>query len=141
MDIIQKVKSLNLPVGQYAVFGSAPMAIRKIRESHDIDMVVTEELYQHLKDHGWKDKVSNNGSKMLHKDEFEVGMSWEFGEYKPDVANLIQNADMFEGIPFVKLEEVLKWKKAWGRDKDQVDIKLIEEYMQMQNLDPGFNPG
>jgi hypothetical protein len=40
-DIINKVKPLNLPKGQYVVFGSCPMALAGLREAGDIDMLVT----------------------------------------------------------------------------------------------------
>ena len=38
-DLFQKVKELNLPKGKYALFGSAPMGLRGIRECHDIDII------------------------------------------------------------------------------------------------------
>src|SRR3989344_4860426 len=107
MDIIKKVKSLNLPLGQYAVFGSGPMSIRGIRESHDIDLVITTQLYEKLKSLGWKEVISNNGSPVLHDDGLEAADSWNFGEYNPDVNELIGNSELIRGIPFIKLEEVI----------------------------------
>ncbi len=40
-ELFKKVKNLNLPIGDYALFGSAPMGIRGLRECHDIDIIVT----------------------------------------------------------------------------------------------------
>jgi hypothetical protein len=69
----------------------------------------------------------------LYKDNIEVGDVWDYGEYNPDPQLLINDADIIDGVPFVRLEEVLKWKKAYGREKDKMDIKLIEEYLKNQS--------
>lgn len=129
MDIIRKVKSLNLPLGEYAVFGSGPLVIRGIREAHDIDVVVTPELYQKLKKEGWKEKVWEGGGKHLAKGVFEVTTKWGCGEYNPAIDQLIDEAEIMDEIPFVRLEEVLKWKQAFGREKDKRDIQLIEDFL------------
>ena len=46
-----------------------------------------------------------------------------------DINVLIDSADIIEGFRFVKLEYVLEWKKFLGREKDLIDIKLIENYL------------
>ena len=43
------VKSLNLPIGHYAITSSGPLGIRGIRLINDIDLVVDNELWQTLK--------------------------------------------------------------------------------------------
>ena len=48
----------------------------------------------------------------------------------PRQKNLLKMAEIIEGIPFAPLTEVLKWKKAFGRPKDVVDIELIEQYLE-----------
>lgn len=55
-----------------------------------------------------------------------------FREYTPDPQYLIDNAEIINGVPFVKLEEVIKWKKAFGRPKDLEDIKRIEEFLKKE---------
>lgn len=47
-NLFEKFKALNLPLGEYAIFGSGPMAIRELRESADIDLVVTEKFFEEL---------------------------------------------------------------------------------------------
>jgi hypothetical protein len=53
MEIIKEVKSLNLPIGQYVVFGSGPLQIHGIRESNDVDLLVLPGLFEKLKGEGW----------------------------------------------------------------------------------------
>lgn len=48
-NLFQKVKDLNLPFGKYALFGSAPMGIRGLKDCHDIDIIVTEDIWNDIK--------------------------------------------------------------------------------------------
>lgn len=37
---LDELKALNLPAGQYAIFGSRPLAVRNLRDANDIDLIV-----------------------------------------------------------------------------------------------------
>lgn len=132
MNIVESVKSLDLKPGTYAVVGSGPLHVRKLREAHDIDLIVTEEVYATLKDLGWKENLypDNPGRpKALYNGDFDASTSWSVGNYNPDPADLIANTDVIDGVAFVKLSEVLQWKQACGRPKDVADVKLIKKYL------------
>ena len=129
-EIVKRTKSLGLHIGEYALFGSVPLAAHGIRESHDIDIIATHEVYEKLKKQGWEEEQFPEDRKMLQKDCFEIGDDWNFGTYNPDPALLIKNAEIIEGIPVVRLEEVVEWKKAFGREKDKLDIELIDRFLK-----------
>jgi len=58
--LLQELKKLNLPNDQYAIYGSGPLAIRGLKEIHDLDVIVTDELYQELaKKYSEKEKGVN----------------------------------------------------------------------------------
>jgi hypothetical protein len=46
------------------------------------------------------------------------------------VQNIIDKAEIIDGLTFVRLEEVLKWKKMMNREKDKKDIEIIENYLR-----------
>jgi len=46
--LLEELKKLNFPKDKYAVFGSGPLAIRNIREAHDLDVIVTHDFFQEL---------------------------------------------------------------------------------------------
>ena len=127
--LIEKVIKLNFPFGDYALFGSAPMFVRGLREEmHDVDIVVTEKLWQKMQTvPGWKMETASSGDPVLRFEELELFGGWAPGEW--DVDALIRTADVIDGLPFVTLANVLKWKKAYGREKDLADVKKIEEYL------------
>ncbi len=130
MDIIKLVKSLNLEKGEYSVFGSALLQIYNLRESNDIDIIVTENLYTKLRKNTiWKEKIHIHGNVSLYNNIFEIFKSWEFERYNPKIKDLIQDSIYIEDIPFVNIEEVLKWKKIRDLEKDKRDTKLIESYL------------
>lgn len=133
IEIIKKVKSLGLLEGSYVVFGSCPMAAAGIRESNDIDMLVTKQVFDDLAKTGWprshKDKFDNP----LTKDVFEIHYTWNFSKYSPTLEQLLATATVVDDIPFASLDEVRKWKAASGRLKDLKDIELIDKYFAKAN--------
>lgn len=52
------------------------------------------------------------------------------GNYKPDTENLIKSAEIISGVPFLTLQELMKFKKALGREKDLQDIKLMKQHLK-----------
>jgi len=133
-DIIRKTKELNLPKGSYIVFGSCPMAVARIRESSDIDMLVTDEVFESLATSGWKIVIKGPRDNPLALGDFEAHNNWNFSSYSPTLEQLLSTATVVEGVPFASLEEVRKWKAASGRPKDLVDIKLIDKYLEKQRI-------
>lgn len=130
-NIFNEVRSLNLPFGNYAVIGSGVMSAYGIRPHKDIDLVVTQDLYEELKKRGWQIKQV--------KPDFEVvvfGMTEAspkmvtLDNYKPAIESLIDNADVINDIPFTKLLDVIDFKRALGREKDINDILLIEDFLK-----------
>jgi len=57
----------------------------------------------------------------------EIFATWQ--PWFADVNKLIDEAEIIQGFPFVKLEYVLDWKRKFAREKDLVHVKLIEEYL------------
>jgi hypothetical protein len=129
-DIITKVQTLNLPKGSYIVFGSCPMALAGIRESSDIDMLVTEEVFNLLEKAGWQTINKGMNDNPLAFEDFEAHKNWNFSSYQPTLDQLLRTATVTENIPFASLAEVKKWKQSSGRPKDLVDIALIDNYLQ-----------
>jgi len=130
VEIIAKVKSLELPKGSYVVFGSCPLAIAGIREAGDIDMLVGDDLYKNFSSRGWVEVDKGPRDKPLTWDVFEAHNHWSFSTYSPTLEQLLKTADYIDDIPFASIDEVRKWKVASGRPKDIKDIELIDNYKE-----------
>jgi len=127
--VLNHIKSLNFPKNEYVVGSGAAMAVRGIRETRDIDMVVLPILFETCKHNGWKIKTFPNGVEGLYKDIFELFVIVKHGDYNPSFEYLVQQSDEIDGILFLKLTEVLKFKQAYGREKDLRDIELIQQHL------------
>lgn len=135
-EIIAKMKKLNLPKDSYVVFGSGPLAAAGIRETNDIDLLVSSDVLKQLNKKGWKELVKDVNDKPLVFEDFEAHDTWDFSPYAPTLNELLKTATEVDGIKFASLDEVRKWKVASGRQKDLNDIKLIDKYLiQLNRLD------
>jgi len=130
-DLFQRIKNMNLPVGKYALFGSAPLGIRGLKKCKDMDLIVVEEIWQGYKNKtGWQYKITENGVEHIESDDSQVEMWHDWRPWYDKILPFIEDAETIEGLPFVKLEHVLEWKKKFGRDKDLKDAKIIEDFLQ-----------
>jgi hypothetical protein len=135
VNIFRQVADLGLPLGQYVVFGGGPLAAHGIRPTTDVDLFVTTTVYEQLKLAGWEehDVPAPGEGRYLAQGIYGAACTWHYGEYNPVPEELIAVADLIEGIPFAPLVEVVKWKKAYGRPKDLVDVTLIEEFLGIRS--------
>ncbi len=129
MNIIQKIKELNLPNDQYVVIGSGTMDVLGIREAQDIDISVTEELFDKLKQSGKWEEFEKYGRPFLKKDVFDINKHLGWEKYSITIEEANKSALFIEDIPFMNLDELIKFKDAMGREKDFKDIGLIKEYL------------
>lgn len=130
--VIEAVRSLNLPLDSFIVFGSAPMTVHGIREANDIDLFVTSEVLKSLKDRGWKKVVKGPRDEPYTHGVYEAHDTWEFSKYSPTLSHLQATSETIEGIPFASLLEVRKWKAASTKLKFKRDVVLIDEYLSRQ---------
>ncbi len=132
MNIIQKVKELDLPDGSFVVVGSGTMAAFGIREPNDLDLVVSPEVYEKLKQEGWEQKF-RYGTSFLGKNVYEIWLMWDSENNEPNLKDLLKNAHIIDGVPFVNIRRLMEWKKRKGRDKDLTDVELIKDYLEKQS--------
>jgi len=130
MNIYQKVKKLNLPKSKYVVCSGGALEGYGIRKCNDIDIVVTKDVYLDLKKNGWKEISLSNGSISLVRRPYEITANLNYGKYQAFTQRLIKSANIIKGVPFINLEEIIKFKKEMNRDKDKEDIELIESYLR-----------
>lgn len=141
LSIFDKARQLNLPLGEYVIVGGA-MEAHGIRKANDIDVVVTPALFNKLIERGWKvcecdkcEEMRQAGTKkrILKSEGVDIlsEYSW-YDKYYADTETLIRGAEIIDGIPFVQLDELMKWKKAANREKDKKDLILIEQFLRDQ---------
>lgn len=124
MDIKQKILGLKLPENSFIVVGSGILNALGIRESNDIDMIVTQDVFDSLECAGWEHDTWADQT-VLKNDVFDLGLHW----MNVKIEKLLQRATVVEGIPYLSLSDLLSWKIERARPKDILDIELINDYI------------
>jgi len=131
--LFQKLLSLNLFVEDFAVFGGGPMFAHGIKwTGHDLDIIARGKAWEQASKMGEvkKAKLGKGSVVELFDGTVEIFNDWSPGLW--DINELINAAEYIEGIKFVTLENVIKYKKIYNRPKDLEQIKLIEEFFAKQ---------
>lgn len=124
--LLQELAQLNLPKDEYAIFGSGPLAVRGLVKANDLDILVTKKLFKILCNKH-PQKVSEHPFGCLVLGNIEIGDNWQ-GDSKI-VDEYIENAEIINGFPFVKLNYVLEWKEISEREKDKRQARIIMNYL------------
>jgi len=136
MDVIAEVKKLDLPLGQYVVIGSGIMAQLGLREANDVDIAVTPVLYAKLRASGEWEEEERYSRIFLKKDAVEIIPQLDWERYPTTAEEAIASATIIDGVPFMNLNELVKFKRGLGRAKDFPDIAIIEEYLAGRGSNP-----
>ncbi len=137
MNIFEELQKLDLPTDQYMVMGSGILGALGIREIRDIDLLITKELFEKLKNSGWNYQVieiEGRPRQMISKDFAEAydDFWWKGGTLSPEEG--IKIATKVNGINFLPLKTLAEVKKAMAREKDIADVVLIENYLKSNPL-------
>jgi hypothetical protein len=122
--LFERLRVMELPPRTYAVFGSGPLAAHGlIDEIGDLDVIVRGAAW---------DRVKGIGTIVMHGDDpvadlgngLTFGRSWAYGDV--DIEELIEDAEIIDSLPFVRLDAVLAYKRIAGRPKDLRHIEFME---------------
>ncbi|WP_460066190.1 hypothetical protein [Streptomyces sp. YKOK-I1] len=117
--------ALRLPRGEYVVCGSAALYVRGLRaRMGDLDVLARGAAWERALALGAPGPtVSGYGLRVVHPTAaIEIMDRWTPG-WSTD--RLIDDADVIDGVPFMRLGDVLRWKLAADRPKDRADIAAI----------------
>lgn len=128
--LLKNLTRLGFPKDQFVIVGSGPLGVRNLRESKDLDILVSDQFWNQIMQ---KYPIKNE----YGIDKIEVGKDIEIlGEGSAfrdsDVAStneIIETADVIDGIRYINLDLLKKFKKKMGRAKDIQDIELINQYL------------
>ena len=121
---LKHVQELNLPPSQYLIWGSGPLTIRGIRESQDIDLLVSKSLWTQF-----SEKYPPSTQHLIRIGNIEM---WnDCLNLTPLIDEMLAHPDIIDGLPFMRLTDTIEWKRFMNRDKDIKDIALIQHFLKM----------
>lgn len=129
MTIVDRVKATVLPLDQLVVIGSGVLDALELRRSGDIDLAVSNELFEMLKLSGQYTCVEKYSDEVLLKDDLEIWKNWGLSD-DLSFASLYKDGITISGVRFCNPVTVIAQKRARGLPKDLRDIELLEEYIR-----------
>ena len=126
-DVVRELRALLLPEDQYVVVGGGVLAIHGIRDTQDIDLVVSEDLFADLQARGWRSKARPNGKPGLKHGVIEAYLDVNCESFERSTSWLLQNAKILDGIPTIDLQTLAGFKAGYGRAKDLLDLTLLSD--------------
>ena len=92
MNIIQKIKELNLPSTQYIIVASSVLDVLGIRKASDIDIAVTKDLFNKMRKTGEWEEVEKYNKIFLKKEGFDIIPQLDWENYTTTTEEAISNA-------------------------------------------------
>jgi len=133
MNIFEEIAKLNFPPNQYIIVGSGIMAAKGIREANDLDIIATPELFEKCKSEGWEihpwTKVGIPSKEWLKKGSIDLYVQLSLKGGGVLAKELLKDAEIINGVPFITLENHMKYKAEFGRPQDLIDIQMIKDYL------------
>ena len=143
-EILQSIKKLHFPEGEYIIVGSGPMVVHWIKESNDIDIVVSKNLFETCKKQlrevlprTYPDKL---GQIYLRRGRVELYLDVNCGNVNPTLKELLARADILEGIAFASLDDTCKFKRAYNKPKHIKDVENILHYIETRQARTTIRP-
>jgi predicted nucleotidyltransferase len=134
LDFRKELSKLSLDETNSIVINSGILNALGIRESHDIDISVNEEVFEELKSNKNLNLITNEfGRPMLVNDTVDISLGWVQNSNLSFIyEDLLKDncTVVIDGVRYLNLETLLEGKKLWGREKDKEDVKLIERYLK-----------
>ncbi|MFZ1483410.1 MAG: SulP family inorganic anion transporter [Candidatus Saccharimonadales bacterium] len=125
---VEMVQRLKLPISEYVVIGGGVLDALSIRETNDVDLVVSSKVYKQFKQKGWKEYIQDDGKKIISHNGYQLMQTY----VGYSLSDLKQRSFVHKDVSFMGLEDLLTCKRKIGRQKDLEDIRYIEQYLLAQ---------
>ena len=127
ITLFDQLRQLELPTNDYAIFGSGPLAIRKIIPScNDLDIICRREVWDTVCQIGKTEYLSEYKVTVASFSDNAItfGTAWGIGDF--DVDELIDTAEIIESLPFVRIKHVVAYKIVRSSAKDLMHLAALE---------------
>lgn len=128
-ELFELLRALRLPAGDHAIFGSGPLVVRGVIDAtNDLDVLCRGTAWQAVCALAPPKLVSpwNVELVSLHDNRLTFGTTWAIGNV--DAGEIIDTAEMIQGMPFARLKHVVAYKKLSNRPKDLAHLEALARY-------------
>lgn len=139
--LVKLVTDLDLDRHDFVIFGSGPLLAHGLRQSiRDLDVVVRGTAWDRVSRHGSPARGSINGATMalFWGGLIQFSQGWVSDDWDAD--DLIDRAEIINGLPFAQLTDVLAYKRTLLRPKDRPDIAALLHTLRQPGRTRGHVP-
>lgn len=122
--LFEYLRRLELPAGDFAVFGSGPLIVRRwISGTNDLDVICRGDAWDLACETGTVNYDERYDVSLASHCNGRVtfGMRWAIGNF--DIDELIDTAEIIDGLPFVQLKHVIAYKEIRASAKDLLHLE------------------
>jgi hypothetical protein len=128
--LIRLLVGLELERDDFVIFGSAPLLAHGLRQSvSDLDVVARGAAWRRASQLGVPAVGTISGSPAFHLDHGRIQIFSEWISKAWDTDELIDRAEIIQGLRFARLADVLAYKQVLLRPKDMADIHALTELL------------
>lgn len=128
---LEELSALDLPRGDWALFGSGPLLVRGwVDDVGDLDVITRGAAWDKARSVGVIDTLEDGSQIVSIGDGVTVGRGWKYGDLSVD--EMIDTAESIDGIPCVGLDHIIAYKLIADRPKDRRHLKIIEQNLGEQ---------
>ncbi len=122
-DIIAILREQAFPANEYWITSGAGLVLHGVKETtRDIDLGCTTALMDTLLREGYTYKLASDDTRTVTiGNHIELFENWR-----------VEEIIYLHELPLAALESIRKQKEALGREKDFMDIKLIDDFLAAQ---------
>jgi hypothetical protein len=127
--LLGEVRALGLPAGNFVLFGSAPLLVRGIvPPTGDVDVLARGPAWEAARALGPTVRLPHHEVDVVRllDGRIEIGTVWGIGDV--DVDDLIDSAEVIDGLPFAGLAHVRAYKEVADRPKDREHLRLLDAW-------------
>lgn len=124
--LVARLVAFGLDRDDFVLFGSAPLLANGLRtEIRDLDVVARGDAWRYAWQHGFRGVggISGDDVAQFWGGRIQFSRRWMSPARGPD--ELIDTAQVVDGLRFALLEDVLAYKRHLLRPKDVADIGVI----------------
>lgn len=127
VSAVERVRRLEIAKRDYVLVGSGVLDVLGLRSATDIDLVVTDEVYESFRQkHGWHEFAQVNGKKVLSHEGRNLMTAWAGSQFK----QLREDTSVVDGVKIMSLKKLIEGKIQLGRRKDISDVALLRRYIR-----------
>jgi hypothetical protein len=129
--LVKLVAELDLDRRDFVIFGSGPLLAHGLRRRiRDLDVVARGRVWRRVCQYGIPAIGEINGAPMalFCNGLIQFSRGWISEDWDPD--DLIDRAEVIQGLPFAQLTDVLAYKQMLRRPKDLPDIEALLDLLR-----------